>query len=96
MNEEKDFFKKCFNIVAGMEAKNVNETIAKEVVLDEVENLQSQLKQKEKQLNDIKEEIINHLTFCKNDSGGAYDKCNMVIKHYEKLLSIIERNNSDE
>lgn len=40
MNEEKDFFKTCFNTVAGLEVKNESQAIAKEVVLSEIENLQ--------------------------------------------------------
>lgn len=44
MNEEKDFFKTCFNIVAGLEVKNESQAIAKEVVLSEVEKLQQENK----------------------------------------------------
>lgn len=44
MNEEKDFFKTCFNTVAGLEVTNESQAIAKEVVLSEVENLQKENK----------------------------------------------------
>lgn len=44
MNKEKDFFKICFNTVAGLEVKNENQAIAKEVVLSEIENLQQENK----------------------------------------------------
>ena len=44
MNKEKDFFKTCFNTVAGLEVKNENQAIAKEVVLSEIENLQQENK----------------------------------------------------
>lgn len=44
MDKEKDFFKTCFNIVAGLEVKNENQAIAKEVVLSEIENLQQENK----------------------------------------------------
>ena len=42
--EEKDFFKTCFNTVAGLEVKNESQAIAKEVVLSEIENLQQENK----------------------------------------------------
>lgn len=44
MNKEKDFFKTCFNTVAGLEVKNESQAIAKEVVLSEIENLQEENK----------------------------------------------------
>lgn len=44
MNKEKDFFKTCFNTVAGLEVKNESQAIAKEVVLSEVKNLQQENK----------------------------------------------------
>lgn len=45
MNKEKDFFKTCFNTVAGLEVRNESQAIAKEVVLSEIENLQQENKQ---------------------------------------------------
>lgn len=45
MSEEKNFFKTCFNIVAGLDIKNESQAIAKEVVLSEIENLQQENKQ---------------------------------------------------
>lgn len=48
MDKEKDFFKTCFNTVAGLEVKNESQAVAKEVVLSEIENLQEEnKKQKE-------------------------------------------------
>lgn len=44
MNKEKDFFKTCFETVAGLEVKNESQAIAKEVVLSEIENLQQENK----------------------------------------------------
>ena len=44
MNKEKDFFKTCFDTVAGLEVKNESQAIAKEVVLSEIENLQQENK----------------------------------------------------
>ena len=44
MDKEKDFFKTCFNTVAGLEVKNENQAIAKEVILSEIEQLQQENK----------------------------------------------------
>ena len=54
MKEEKDFFKTCFNTVAGLEVKNESQAIAKEVVLSEIENLQQENKQLKEQVQDLK------------------------------------------
>ena len=51
MSEEKDFFKTCFNTVAGLEVKNESQAIAKEVVLSEIETLEQQCK-KQKEVID--------------------------------------------
>ena len=42
MEEEKDFFKTCFDTVAGLNVENESQAIAKEVILDEIENLQKE------------------------------------------------------
>ncbi|MBP3920815.1 MAG: hypothetical protein J6D28_04545 [Bacilli bacterium] len=55
MNEEKDFFKTCFNTVAGLEVKNESQAIAKEVVLSEIENLQQENKQLKDNWNKLKD-----------------------------------------
>lgn len=44
MNKEKDFFKTCFDTIAGLEVKNESQAIAKEVVLSEIERLQQENK----------------------------------------------------
>ena len=54
MKEEKDFFKTCFNTVAGLEVKNESQAIAKEVVLSEIENLQQENKQLKKVIEEVK------------------------------------------
>ena len=64
MNEEKDFFKTCFNTVAGLEVKNESQAIAKEVVLSEIENLQQENQQLQERIeylersNNRREDII--------------------------------------
>lgn len=47
--EENNFFERCFDIIASLKVENENQVIAKEVVLDEISNLQeenSQLKER--------------------------------------------------
>ena len=51
MSNEKDFFKTCFNTVAGLEVKNESQAIAKEVVLSEIENLEQQCKKQKEVIN---------------------------------------------
>lgn len=58
MNKEKDFFKTCFNTVAGLEVKNESQAIAKEVVLSEIEHLQGENK-KQREIIDKAIEYIN-------------------------------------
>lgn len=50
-NEEKDFFKTCFNIVKELEVMNESQAIAKEVILTEVENLQEENKKLKEIIN---------------------------------------------
>ena len=57
MNKEKDFFKTCFNTVAGLEVKNESQAIAKEVVLSEIENLQQENKKYKEVIDKLKEWI---------------------------------------
>lgn len=40
----------------------------------------------DKAINRLKEEI----TFCKNDSQGVYDKCNIAIKREQDVLDILK------
>lgn len=53
MNKEKDFFKTCFNTVAGLEVKNESQAIAKEVVLSEIEHLQEENKKQQGIIDNI-------------------------------------------
>lgn len=57
MNKEKDFFKTCFNTVAGLEVKNESEAIAKEVVLSEIKNLEQENKQLKEEIEEYKNPI---------------------------------------
>lgn len=60
MNKGKDFFKTCFNIVASLEVTNESQAIAKEVVLNEVENLQQENKNQKEIVTKIKMELIEN------------------------------------
>lgn len=60
MNKEKDFFKTCFNIVAGLEVKNESQAIAKEIVLSEIENLQEENKKQQEIIDKAIEYINTH------------------------------------
>ncbi len=86
MSEEKDFFKTCFNTVAGLEVKNESQAIAKEVILSEIEQLQRE--------NKILRENAEH-----NDK--VVDKVNwdnMLLKKENKQLKerieYLERSNN--
>lgn len=65
MNEEKDFFKICFNIVAGLEVKNESQAIAKEVVLSEIEHLE----QENKKQQEIIDKAIEYINMHKRKDG---------------------------
>lgn len=58
---------------------------------EQKEKLQSQLEQKEKQLNDIKRFVEENLIECEE-----YSCCGMHPIEKAELLNIIERNNSNE
>ena len=83
MNKEKDFFKTCFDTMAGLEVKNESQAIAKEVVLNEVENLE----QENKKLK----EIIKENTILVKDEYGDYQECNInpleMKQKYEKQVN---------
>ena len=57
--KEKDFFKTCFNAVAGLEVKNKSQAIAKEVILSEIENLQEENKKQKEVINKAVLELVN-------------------------------------
>lgn len=59
---ERDFIKTCFNVVAGLEVKNESQAIAKEAILDEVENLQKRI-----------DDAIELLKSCLLDAGLSPD-----------------------
>ena len=72
MKEEKDFFKTCFNTVAGLEVKNESQAIAKEVVLSEIENLQQENKQLKDNWNELKNYLEKKIIDSKSASSQQY------------------------
>lgn len=107
MNEEKDFFKTCFNTVAGLEVKNESQAIAKEVVLSEIEQLQQENKQLKIEIS-AREEVCNRLEsnwnklreiIRKKQDYYRHFKDNRYRKFLSELLDImqeLERSDSDE
>lgn len=80
MSEEKDFFKTCFNIVAGLEVKNESQAIAKEVVLSEIETLEQQCKK-------YKEAIDKAIEFT-NKKWGTW--CTHHLEYMTELQNILK------
>lgn len=76
--------------------KNGDKSAEEELLttLNYIEELQSQLEQKEKQLNDIKEYIKKHSKDSELTIYGLPD-CKVFMGSLEDLLSIIERDNCE-
>ena len=94
MNKEKDFFKTCFNTVAGLEVKNESQAIAKEVVLSEVENLQQE-NRKQKEIIDKAIDFIKNgdLLYLANKNSIVYRnniEIRAVADRLNDLLQILE------
>lgn len=95
MNEEKDFFKTCFNTVVGLEVKNESQAIAKEVVLIEIKNLQQENNRLKCNRNKLREYIKEtKLKEFEKGYGKRYGKtftqaeiviCNMIL---DKMLEL--------
>ena len=87
MNEEKDFFKTCFNTVAGLEVKNESQAIAKEVVLSEIENLQ----QENKQLKEVIEEISEYINSYDVFKEFSFPLMKREEENKKDLLQILDK-----
>ena len=91
MNKEKDFFKTCFDTVAGLEVKNKSQAIAKEVVLSEIKNLEQQA-QKQKEVIDKAVKYIDDLRDDSAERQGFYN-CfpdDLYIPDINELLDILK------
>ena len=84
MNEEKDFFKTCFNTVAGLEVKNESEAIAKEVVLSEIENLQQENNKLQNNWNELKNYLEKQIIDSKAGSSQQY-YFNTIYKYMQEM-----------
>ena len=89
MNKEKDFFKTCFNIVAGLEVRNESQTIAKEVVLNEIECLE----QENKQLKEVIDKAIKLIKYHERyrDNTNCCQFVDIVSEILDPLQSILEQ-----
>lgn len=54
-------------------------------------SLGEEISQKDKIVEEAMEELTRALTFCVNDSQGAYDVCNRAIKRDKKILDILNK-----
>ena len=87
MNKEKDFFKTCFNTVAGLEVKNESQAIAKEVVLSEIENLQQENKELKKQVEEYENEpLTNKISRIDCVVSNIYSRNKTQRKEFIKYL----------
>lgn len=49
----------------------------------------------EEKINKAASLLEKGITFCKNDSGGVYDTCNIAIKREQEALNILRGDGSD-
>lgn len=80
MNEEEnDFFERCFGIVAGLEVESEAQAIAKEVVLDEIENLQQENQQ-------LKDRINKALEYLKEKEDSLFMTFDDYMLDHDELI----------
>ena len=89
MKNENNFFERCFGIVANLKVENENQIIAKEVVLDEIRNLQqenSQLKEDIKGLQCERQTLYNtihDLQKANKQLNRKIEKAIDLLQHYD-------------
>lgn len=59
----------------------------KRLILDD--NGYNYLVSLEHKINEAVSHLEKGITFCKNDSGGVYDTCNIALKREQALLDIL-------
>lgn len=94
MNKDKNFFKDCFNIVAGLNVENESQSLAKEVVLSELAILQQENEDLKSKINETIEYVTaNKDKLCRLDETkgkmGVYVSCD------EDLLKILQGSDSE-
>lgn len=92
MNKEKDFFKTCFNTVAGLEVENESQEIAKTVILNEIENLQQENIQLSKEI-DMWNKKYNDMF---DENKQLKNNWNKLKEYIETCISIIKENPIDK
>lgn len=71
----------------------MDKEVAITITLKEYEELLIIKKKYEKYkevIDKAKIELEKGITFCKNDSQGVYDKCNIAIKREQSILDILK------
>lgn len=58
--------------------------------MQELEILREQVKKQKEVIDKVKIELEQGITFCKNDSQGLYDKCNIAINREQIMLDILK------
>lgn len=73
--------------------KNINDTYTLNLAVSILEDRQNLLEENQK-YKEVIEKVINKLEtdieFCKNDSQGVYDLCNIAIAREKKILDILK------
>ena len=49
----------------------------------------------EQKINKAEYLLEKGITFCKNDSGGVYDTCNLALKRGQDILDILRGDTND-
>ena len=59
-------------------------------LFDEYECFKNDCQKYKKIIDKLKIELKQGITFCKNDSQGLYDKCNIAINREQIMLDILK------
>lgn len=77
--------KACFNVVAGLEVKNESQAIAKEVILNEVENLTKENEQLKDNWNKLKEYLNYKSERAVGEDEYVYDEIYNEMQELEPI-----------
>ena len=72
---------------------NIPEIITQEEFNDvkkAIKDLQQENQKYKEVIDKVKIELEQGITFCKNDSQGLYDKCNIAINREQIMLDILK------
>lgn len=79
---ERDFMKACFNVVAGLEVKNESQAIAKEAILEEVEWLQQKI-------DKANNELITLIQIIMQQPSKNVEEDNYLLSRLESISNIL-------